>query len=150
MEPIAYSIYIAAPRQRVWDAFIDDEDVRAVWYGCVLETTLRPGDPYSYVGPGADGERTVHVTGEILEADAPAGLRMTESPGPSYNPGGEVRTSRMSFRFEAMGPELTKLGVVDDEWSEGNPAYESTKDTWPMLFSSLKSYLETGKPIPMG
>ncbi|WGW12857.1 SRPBCC domain-containing protein [Saxibacter everestensis] len=150
MEPISYTIYITAPQQRVWDAFIDDEDVRAVWWSCVLEGTPTAGSDYAYVGPGQDGERTVHVTGEFIEVNEPQKLSMTERPGPSYNTEGEERSSRMNFSFEQVSDQLTRLTVVNDNWSDGHPGYEETKGTWPLLFSSLKSYLETGKPLPMG
>ncbi|MFC4224647.1 SRPBCC domain-containing protein [Lysinibacter cavernae] len=144
MEPIIYTIYIAATPDRIWQAFINDEDVRAVWWGCTLQTSLQPGEPYAYVGPGADGDQTVHVTGEILEAVPSERLVMTERPGPSYNPEGEERTSRMTFTIAPVTSHISTLTVVNDNWSDGHPGYEETKSTWPLLFGSVKSYIETG------
>ncbi|WP_170206116.1 SRPBCC domain-containing protein [Klugiella xanthotipulae] len=147
MDPIIYVIYIAATPERVWRAFVDDVDVRAVWWGCVLRTTLQPGTGYEYVGPGADGDETVHVWGDILEATPGERLVMTEHPGPSYNPEGAERSSRMVFTMDAVTSHLTKLTVLNDQWSEAHPGYEETKDTWPLLMSSIKSYVETGSAL---
>jgi uncharacterized protein YndB with AHSA1/START domain len=143
------TVYIKADTQVVWDAITGDEGSRAVMWGSVFRGDLVPGGRYEYVGPGRAGDDTVHVYGDVLQAEPGAVLQLTEHPGPIYRDNHAELTSRMTWRLEAAGAGLTKLTFTNDEWSEGHPAQAETDETWPMVLSSLKSWVETGEAIPL-
>jgi uncharacterized protein YndB with AHSA1/START domain len=149
MQDFEMTIYIKADPPVVWEAITGDEGSRAVMFGSVLRGELVPGGSYEYVGPGQSGDETVHVYGDVLQAEPGAILQLTEHPGPVYRENHAELTSRMTWRLEAAGIGLTKLTFTNDEWSEGHPAQAETAETWPMVLSSLKSWVETGEAIPL-
>lgn len=142
------TIYVAGSPEQVWEAITGDEGSRAVMFGSVLRGELAPGEHYEYVGPGQDGDETVHVYGEVLQADAPGILQLTEHPGPTYRENHAELTSRMTWRIEPVGDGLTRVTFTNDEWSPGNPAQAETAETWPHVLSSFKSFVETGRALP--
>ncbi|UOE44260.1 SRPBCC domain-containing protein [Agromyces larvae] len=142
------TLYVAATPEQVWEAITGDAGNRAVMWGSVLRGDLVPGSRYEYVGPGRDGDETVHVYGDVLQADAPRVLQLTEHPGATYRENHADLVSRMTWRIEPAGDALTRLTFTSDEWSEGHPARVEAGEVWPHLLSSFKSYLETGRALP--
>jgi uncharacterized protein YndB with AHSA1/START domain len=149
MRDFEMTIYIKADPPVVWDAITGDEGSRAVMWGSVLRGELEPGGHYEYLGPGESGDETVHVYGDVLQAEPGAILQLTEHPGPVYRENHAELTSRMTWRLESAGIGLTKLTFANDQWSEGHPAQGETAETWPLVLSSLKSWVETGEAIAM-
>ena len=90
----------------------------------------------------------MHVYGEVLQAEPGAILQLTEHPGPTYRENHAELRSRMTWRLEPAGESLTKLTFTNDEWSAGHPAEAETSDTWPLVLSSVKSWVETGRALP--
>ncbi|GAA2043998.1 SRPBCC domain-containing protein [Agromyces tropicus] len=148
MDDFSMTLYLAADPERVWAAITGDEGNRAVMWGSVLRGTLAPGERIEYVGPGEDGDETVHVYGEVLEAEAPRRLRVTEHPGPTYRDDHAELTSRMTWDLEPAGDGLTRLTFTNDRWSDDNPARGHSVGTWPHVLSSWKSWIETGRALP--
>ncbi|MFC9560092.1 SRPBCC domain-containing protein [Agromyces sp. NPDC056965] len=148
MPDFEMTLFVAAVPDRVWDAITGEEGSRAVMWGSALQGELAPGARYEYVGPGQDGDETVHVYGEVLQAVPGAILQLTEHPGPTYRENHAELRSRMTWRLEPAGESLTKLTFTNDEWSEGHPAESETSDTWPLVLSSFKSWVETGRALP--
>ncbi|WP_200953287.1 SRPBCC domain-containing protein [Agromyces sp. Root81] len=148
MTDFEMTLFVAAAPDRVWEAITGEEGSRAVMWGSALQGELVPGARYEYVGPGQDGDETVHVYGEVLQAEPEAILQLTEHPGPTYRENHAELRSRMTWRLEPAGEALTKLTFTNDEWSEGHPAQAETSDTWPLVLSSFKSWVETGKALP--
>jgi uncharacterized protein YndB with AHSA1/START domain len=149
MQDFEMTIYIKADPPVVWDAITGDDGSRAVMWGSVLRGELEPGGHYEYVGPGESGDETVHVYGDVLQAEPGAILQLTEHPGPVYRENHAELTSRMTWRLESAGVGLTKLTFANDQWSEGHPAQAETAETWPLVLSSLKSWVETGEAIAL-
>ena len=87
-------VEIAAPVERVWKAISTDE--LAKWWGSddLYRTTkhtvdLRPGGAYRSDGKGADGN-PFHVSGTIVEVDAPKRLVQTWEPSWESGPASTV------------------------------------------------------------
>jgi uncharacterized protein YndB with AHSA1/START domain len=59
---LRYEFYIGATPEKVWETFVS-EGTRQTFFGCVIHSTFEAGAPFEYVGPGADGDETVHVYG---------------------------------------------------------------------------------------
>ena len=68
-----YDIYIGAPVAKVWKGIVDGEMTKHYVYGTRLQSKLKKGAPYAYVG---DGEFKV-VDGEIVEIEPEKRLVMS-------------------------------------------------------------------------
>jgi uncharacterized protein YndB with AHSA1/START domain len=141
-----YEFYVAGTLQQVWDALVSSEGTKAVYAGCVIESTFEAGSPIQYIGPGADGDRTVHVYGSILAYEPRKKLSFTHYVGDSYYAGQEKYESRITYTLEPID-SCTKLTLTHDQWKEGDPSYKNSAAAWWMLLSSTKTFVETGKPL---
>jgi len=149
MEDLTYVTYVAAKPEEVWNAFLSPEGTKAVFFGSVLRSTFEIGSRYEYVGPGSEGDETVHVYGTVLEFEPYRLMSFTEHAGPSYRDNHAELETRMTLTLEPMGG-CTKLTLVNDKWPDNHPSYESTKQSWPMILSNMKTYIETGKTLDFG
>src|SRR5207248_9984923 len=100
----------------------------------------RAGSGWEHVR--TDGSGTADVVGTIVESAPPQRLVFTWAP-PDGGPGsGE---SRVTFDVEPYGDivrlTVTHEGLADDEWN-------AAASGWAAVLSNLKSYLETGHPLP--
>ena len=144
MKPIySYEIYIGASPKKVWQGLIDGELTRHYVYGTRFEGSLKQGAPYAYLGEG--GFKV--VDGEILEVEPEARLTMTWRA--HWDPAAEKdRASRVSYQLSATGPETTRLRIVHDDFDSAESAtYKGSIEGWPLMLSSLKTLLESGKPL---
>lgn len=146
---LKYEFYIGAEPETVWNALITPEGTRRIFFGCVLESSFQVGESYAYVGPGNDGDRTVHVYGNILAFEANRLISLSEHPGPSYYENHSELESRITFTLEPVGA-CTKLTLVNDQFSDNHPSYDKADQSWWMILSSLKTWVETGETLDFG
>lgn len=146
---LIYHYYIAAKPEDVWQILISDEAVRQVFFGSTIRSSFEVGDDYAYVGPGNDGDETVHVYGKVLAFEPNRTFSYSEHPGPSYHANHAELETRITFSLEPVG-ECTKLTLVNDHWPDNHPAYEKTQETWPVVMSNIKTYAEMGKTLDLG
>ena len=59
----------------------------------------------------------------------------------------EETHSRVTFEIEPIG-DVVRLTVTHDRLEPGSKMLESIREGWPKVLSSLKSFLETGRPLP--
>ena len=136
-----YEIYIAAPAAKVWKGLIDGDVTKQYVYGTRFKGQLKKGAPYAFVG---DGDVKV-VDGEILEVEPEQRLVLT------WNAHWDAavskdRPSRVTYELSEAGPS-TRLRLVHDTFEAPTATYSGSVDGWPLMRSSLKSILETGKPL---
>ncbi len=81
--PLHFVFYIAAPPDKVWEAFVSPESNRILFMGAELEIDLKPGGPMKWVGTAPDGKRTTYVHGKVLRSEPPKLLQYTFAMGPS-------------------------------------------------------------------
>jgi uncharacterized protein YndB with AHSA1/START domain len=123
----------------------DGEVTRHYVYGTRLESKLKKGAPYAYVG---DGNFKV-VDGEILEIEPEKRLVMSwrahwdDSVGRLH----PHRASRVTYELSAAGSTATRVRVVHDDFDGPTATYTGSVEGWPLMMSSLKSLLETGKAL---
>lgn len=146
---LTYDYYIAANPEDVWRVLVSDEGVQHTFFGTKIESTFQVGDKLAYIGPGLDGDQTIHVYGKVLAFEPNRILSFTEHPGPSYHENHENLETRVTFTLEAVG-KCTKLTLVNDQWSSNHPIYENARKHWPMILSNIKTYAETGKSLDLG
>lgn len=146
---LKYEFYIGAAPERVWKALVSPEDVKKIYYGSVIESTFEVGSPLKYVGPGAEGDETVHVYGEVLAFAPQEVFSYTHHAGASYVAEHEKYASRITFTLEPVGA-CTKLTLTHDQWTEGDPSYDNSDGAWWMILSNTKTLVETGETLNLG
>jgi uncharacterized protein YndB with AHSA1/START domain len=138
----SYDVYIGAPVGKVWNGLVDGEQTKHYVYGTRLDGKLKKGTPYAYVG---DGDFRM-VDGEIIEVEPEKRLVMTWKAHWDEAVAKD-RASRVAYELTPAGPATTKLRLVHDDFDGATATYTGSVEGWPLILSSLKSLLETGKPL---
>ncbi|HWM05282.1 MAG TPA: metalloregulator ArsR/SmtB family transcription factor [Actinophytocola sp.] len=159
-----YTTYIATTPERLWQALTDPTFTRQYWGGLELESDWQVGSRVlARFGPGQDLKDLGHV---VLEADPYRRLaynwhnyqpEQAEMFGWSPEKLAEMRQepiTRVSFDIEEAGP-LVKLTVTHDGFAGETEMFRAVSGKaeysgggWLHLISSMKTLLETGKPLP--
>jgi uncharacterized protein YndB with AHSA1/START domain len=135
-------IYIQAPKERVWDAFVLPGQFFHAFYGADIQSSFEIGSRLAYVAE-AQGAQGVHIYGEVLEYVHGSLLAYTDHPGPIHAANHAELQARVRISFEAMGT-ATKLSLLNDQFSPDNPMQQEAQQ-WYLILSNFKTYLETGK-----
>jgi uncharacterized protein YndB with AHSA1/START domain len=90
-----------------------------------------------------DGSQ-VEMVGQVLEIGPPRRLVLTWVL-PEDN-GNKAKTSRVTFEIEPV-KTMVRLTVTHDELEEGSKMDRGIREGWPRVLSSMKSFLETGRPL---
>ncbi|SHF19430.1 Uncharacterized conserved protein YndB, AHSA1/START domain [Seinonella peptonophila] len=146
MKNLQFEFYIDGTLEQVWKALIDPEFTKQLYYGSIIESSFKVGEPLVYVGPGAEGERTTHVYGTVLAYEPNKKLSFTHFTGKAYNPDTEKYESRITYELEQVG-QSTKLLLIHDQLKEDDPSYAGSQKGWPMILSNTKTLIETGKTL---
>ena len=135
-----YTVYIAAPAERVWNALVDGDVTRQYW-GHENRSDWKPGSRWEHVRVGPGGE--VDVAGRVIEIDPPR--RLVTSWHFPADEGDPAKTSHVTYEVTAMGEEsrlvVTHSDLIDAEMRG------AVSTGWPLVLSSLKTFLETGKGL---
>jgi uncharacterized protein YndB with AHSA1/START domain/DNA-binding transcriptional ArsR family regulator len=133
-----YSVYIQAPRERVWQAITDGDETVRYYYGTRFASSLEPGAALSYAYP--DG--SIAADGRILEIDPPRRLKMTFHARWDEQIAAEGPVE-MTWVLEASG-DATKLTVTTSGLKAGSQTAEDFAGGIVFIVSGLKTVLETG------
>jgi uncharacterized protein YndB with AHSA1/START domain len=138
-----YEIYIGASPDQVWEALCDGDLTQQYAFGTRFEGRLATGEPYAFV----DDRAFRSVEGEILEVAPKTRLVLTWrarwDPAVEQDP-----PSRVTYELEPMSPATTRLRLTHDQFDAETATYEGSVTSWPLMLSSLKTLLESGKPLP--
>jgi uncharacterized protein YndB with AHSA1/START domain len=138
----AYTIYIAATPEKIWQALTTAEFSRQYFFGFAVEMDPKVGGAFIVRAP--DG--SLHIDGEVLAYDPPRKLSVTWNvnwPGLVEKLGLTIVTYEIAQAGEAA--RLTMTESHERELSED--ILSGGRTGWPAILSSLKSVLETGKPL---
>ncbi|MBW8857418.1 MAG: SRPBCC family protein [Bradyrhizobium sp.] len=136
-----YVTYIATTIDRLYRALTSAEFTERYMFGRRVESTWEVGAPVRYIG--RDG--ALSDSGTVLEADPPRRLVFTwrvEIDDALRNEG----YSTVTFELEPLGGEV-KLTVIHDDLREDSGVYKGISGGWPKALASLKTLLETGRPL---
>lgn len=136
-----YVTYIAAPADRVFDAIIKPEIASRYW-GHENVSDWRPGSSWQHVR--ASEERTVELVGKVVEIVPPRRLVITW--GAATQADQPDSHSRVTFVIEPY-EDMVKLTVTHDELEAGSGMDNGIRRGWPVVLSSMKSFLETGRGL---
>jgi len=141
MSAFVYVTYIRAAQETVWQALTTPEFQRRYWFGMHQESDFKTGSPWKLVFE--DGR--VADDGEVLESDPPRRLvlRWRNRMRPELTDEGDARCE-MTLEVEG---EATKLTINHSIPLENSKLIEAVSGGWPKILSSLKSLLETAKPM---
>jgi uncharacterized protein YndB with AHSA1/START domain len=133
--------FIAAPVEQVWQALNDPEMSKAHFMGSAI-TVGDEGGRYA-VGDA--------VSGKVLVKEPPTRLRVTWEPAaPSHV---QLPDCEVEYLIEPAltpdGGEVTKLTVSEFVDGEVPSRYVAAgRNGWGLIVSGLKTYLESGQPLP--
>ena len=135
-----YTIYIASTPEKVFKALTDKDATEKFWFGHAAASDWKTGSPIEF---HREGKLTLR--GKILENDPPRRLSYTFQPmHPPHN--GSEPPSRVVFDLEQQKNQV-KLTVTHDDFAEGSKVFEGISNGWPLVLSSLKSYLEMDRVV---
>ncbi|MBR1126018.1 SRPBCC family protein [Bradyrhizobium lablabi] len=137
-----YTIYIASTPEKVWQALTSAEFSRKYFFGNSVEVDLRVGGAFIVRTP--DG--ALHISGEVIECDPPKKLSVTfnvnwpeliEKLGPTL----------VTYEIEPSGESVKLTLTQSQDRVLSDDILSGGRSGWPAILSSLKSVLETGKPL---
>ncbi len=137
-----YTVYIRAPRDKVWDAITKPEFTHRYFFGSEPHSTWKAGSALNWTEHGTN---RALVDGEVIEFDRPR--RLVHSWVVRYD---EALTaegpSRVTWELEETAG-VTKLTAIHDDFPIGSKVYENVAGGWPLVLSGLKTLVETGSPL---
>jgi len=132
-----YVTYIRTTPARLWQALTDPGQTRQYWGGLSNYSDWARGSKWEHVND--EDNRSVYVFGEILESDPPKRLVMSW-----VDPDNTADTSIVTLEIEPFD-DLARLKVIHGNFKDGSDMQGKVSQGWPVVLSSLKSFIETGK-----
>ncbi len=137
-----YVTYISASPEKVWKAIVDPQTAAKYWQHVNL-SEWTPGSRWEHRENDSKGK--LRLVGRVVESSPPRRLVLTwAAPADEAD---ERKHSRLTLELQPFG-EVVRLTVTHDRFEPGSEMLESIKEGWPKVLASLKSLLETGKPLP--
>lgn len=137
-----YVTYIETTAEELWCALTDGDFTERYWFGMRLRSDWKVGSSFEMVR--SDG--TVSDAGKVIECDPPKRLAYSFINLSDAYKGERVPVA--TFVLEPYG-KLVKLTLTHQGFSEGGKFLDGVSQGWPAILSSLKSTLETGRPLDM-
>jgi len=135
-----YTTYIRTTPEKLWDAVIKPEFSGQYWGGNAnVSEDWKPGSKWQHVSAADTSD--VYVDGEILESDPPKRLVLSW-----VDPDNTADRSKVTFELEPLA-DMVRLTVIHGEFEADTSMITKVSLGWPMVLSSLKSWLETGVPM---
>jgi uncharacterized protein YndB with AHSA1/START domain len=129
--------YIDTTAEKLWTALTSGDFTEQYWGGRRITSDWTVGAPVRHLQ--ADG--VAEWEGEVLQCDPPRLLSYT-----FVWPGGPK--TRVTFEIQPT-PTVVRLVVTHEGFEGYRKGLEGISFGWPAILSSLKSLLETGKPLDL-
>jgi uncharacterized protein YndB with AHSA1/START domain len=136
-----YVTYIRSTPEKVFEAITKPDLARRYW-GHENVSDWQPGSKWEHVR--ADEKRTVELVGKVIEVSPPT--RLVISWANASQATDPAAHSRVTFEIEEYD-DMVKLTVAHDELEAGSGMANGISRGWPVVLSSMKSFLETGSGI---
>jgi uncharacterized protein YndB with AHSA1/START domain len=134
-----YATYIRTTPEKLWAAITNPEFTRQYW-GAENISDWKQGSSWGQIYPN-DPARTVVRWGDVVESRPPQLLVLSW-----IDPKNQGDASRVRFEIDTVG-DMTRLTVVHGGFAENSVMAGKVTMGWPRVLSSLKSLLESGKPL---
>ena len=142
---LSYVTYIATTPEKLWRALTSAEFTEKYFFGRSIESNWKVGSPVKYWQP--DG--TLDVSGKVLVCDYLRFISFTWHVE-WIEEFRRLPAAVVAFRLDPVqGTEMVRLTFEEHHPVAANPKYvERGRRGWPLIFSALKTLLETGRPLP--
>jgi uncharacterized protein YndB with AHSA1/START domain len=137
-----YTIYINASADQVWRALTEPEFTKQYWGNHHNKSRWEVGSKWSH--QDADDSSIVDVTGKVKEVERPNHLVMTWK----MIGHGEAAARASLVTIDIVEDGYTKVTLKHEKLGRNPELYAGVSEGWPAVFSSMKSLLETGAPLP--
>jgi uncharacterized protein YndB with AHSA1/START domain len=137
-----YTIYIAATAEQVWQALTNSEFTRQYFFGRTIEIEPRIGGSFILRMP--DGR--VDVKGEVVEWSPPQRFACTWKVY-WHEQMRELPDCLVTYDIAQAGESVRLTMTEGHQWDVPEDLLAGGRAGWPAILSSLKSVLETGKPL---
>lgn len=135
-----YTVDIRATPKRIWDAITKPDVTRQFWGH---ENISNWRQDYEWLHVAVDNNRTVKLVGEVVKV-IPQKLLILTWADPMHI----EDNSKVTFEIkEIKEKNATCLKIIHNNFKVESKMFEDIKVGWPMVLSSMKSFLETGKPL---
>jgi uncharacterized protein YndB with AHSA1/START domain len=134
-----YTTFIRTTPEKVWAAITTPEFTRQYWGGHVNISNWKKDAEWQHEDTGDNN--VVRVAGKVLEIDPPKRLVLSW-----FAPDDVADSSTVTFEIEQVA-DMVRLDVLHGEFKPGSVMAGKVSKGWPLVLSSLKSFLETGKAI---
>ena len=139
-----YVTYISTTPEKVWHALTDGEMTKQYWVRHKNASDWKVGSTWKH--QDYDNPSLVDIVGTVVESAPPRRLVVTWAfPADAAN---REKQSRVTYEIEPY-MDAVRLIVTHDELEPGSEMLKGITSGWPLVLSSLKTLLETGKPLPM-
>ena len=135
-----YVTYIRTTPVKLWEALTKPEQTRQYWGGMTNCSDWAQGSKWEHVNE-KDSDDPVYIFGEVLESNPPTRLVMTW-----VDPDDLKDDSVVTLELQPID-DMVRLTVIHGNFKEGSAMQGKISKGWPLVLSSLKSFLETGKSM---
>jgi uncharacterized protein YndB with AHSA1/START domain len=138
-----YVAYIASSPGKVWNALIDPQLTAKYWQHENV-SDWKQGSRWEH--RRCDSKKTLDLVGRVIASVPPRRLVLSwADPADEKN---EENHSRITIDI-APFREVVRLTLDHEGLEPGSEMLEGITQGWPMVVSSLKSLLETGRALPV-
>ena len=137
-----YVTYIASTPEKVWDALTRAEFTRQYFFGRSIEIEPREGGSFILRMP--DGR--VDVKGKVVTWEPPHRLAVTWLVD-WIEDMRNLPECLVSYEVAQAGDAVRLTMTEAHQWDVPDDLLSGGRAGWPAILSSLKSVLETGKPL---
>lgn len=137
-----YVTYIAATPEAVWQALTDPAFTRQYFVGFSVEVEPKAGGTFKMLYP--DGR--THIGGQVVEWSPPRRFACTWVVEGMAD-FAELPACIVTYEIEPAGEAVRLTMTEAHSWDVPEAILAGGRGGWPAILSSLKSVLETGKPL---
>ncbi len=138
-----YVTYLRTTPAKLWKALIDPKMTARYWQHENVSDWER-GSRWEHLRSGSN--KHVDLVGKVIEYSPPRRLVLSWA-----FPSDEARKEKHSRVTIEIKPYrgVVRLTVTHDRLASGSDMLAGITEGWPKVLSSLKSLLETGRPLPV-
>jgi len=142
-ETQVYETFIRTTPEMLWQALIDPAFTQKYFFGTLVKTTAKAGEPIVYTYP--DGR--LCVDGEILESNPP--YKLVHTWVVHWNEALAKESSTITWLIEKR-EGVCKLTAIHELSEAPMVAKVVATEGWSKVLSGLKTLLETGEQLIIG
>jgi uncharacterized protein YndB with AHSA1/START domain len=137
-----YVIYIAASAEKVWQALTSSDFTRKYFWDRSVEIESKIGGAFVLRLP--DGR--INVQGKVIDWDPPRKLSVTwQVAWPEDFR--KLPECLVTYEIVQAGDAVRLTMTESHSWDVPPAILSGGRNGWPAILSSLKSLVETGKPL---